>query len=320
MLALLILVTLAIFSLPLMPTAAFLLWRRSDLGPPALSQGTYAPDHFAQGLLAKLRAYADTVSSLAVPGPLHLFDAQELVILPAISDYPHESLAHRLTYSLGPLTLPPDFRQSKELAVEGSLDCGERGTYRALYAKETLHFGQQCQLSRWAHSDACVVVDPGCHLFGRVSARERIIIHGACLFSSLTAPHIQVGDDDSGSGASLRSALASDTMVVGDIISRKPLVLPQGVRRRGSIKCYGRLEVGEGSVIQGSLVCCGDIVIHADCVISGPIVADGRVSIGRGCRLGDEGRPTSIAAPYIDLERPSLVFGALHATSTGTVF
>lgn len=314
MLILLIAATSVVFALPFIPTAGLFLRRRDALGPPPLSEGVYAPDHFARSLIAKLRARLMLVAQPVTAVAEYRVDGEPLLVLPASMRRVPAECASKMTYSFGDVALPASLACHKEVACEGSLRTGEDGAYRALYAADTLHLNWNSTIIRWCHADGDLEVEGNCRILGRASANKTIKIDAPCEFVSMTAPTILLGQAQCGARRTLPRGAADADMVV-----REAVTLVPGTKRRGSIKARRLLEVGVGSVIEGALVCEGDIVIGPRCAIWGPIVAEGGIRIGEGCEIGRPEAPTSVVGEDVEITTPAVIHGALHAGRRGVI-
>lgn len=314
MLALLIAATFMVFALPFIPTAGLFLRRRDALGPPPLSEAAYAPDHFARSLIAKLRAHLMLVAQPVTAVAEYRVDGEPLLVLPASMRQAPAGCANKMSYSFGDLALPASLACHKEVACEGSLRTGEDGTYRALYAADTLHLNWNSTIIRWCHADADLEVEGNCRILGRASANKTIKIDAPCEFASMTAPTILLGHAQRGARRMLPRGVAD-----ADTVAREAITLVPGTKRRGSIKARRLLEVGAGSVIEGALVCEGGIVIGPRCAIWGPIVAEGGIRIGEGCEIGRPEAPASVVGEDVEILAPAVIHGALHASRRGVV-
>jgi hypothetical protein len=317
MLILFIAVTTILFMFPFAPTAGLFLRRRQALGPSPLSEGAYAPDHFARNLIAKLRARAALIAQPLITVFEYRLDGEPLLILPASMRRVPSECATKMSYALADAVLPTALPCDKEIAAEGSLLTGGNASYRALYAADTLHIGGNSTVIRWCHADTHLKVDKGCRILGRASANKTIKVDAPCLFMTLTAPTILIGSAEPRMGGAKTGDLASATGT--DHVAREPVSLAAGTRRHGSIKAYGQLCVGADSVIEGALVCEGDIVIGSGCLIWGPIVAEGDVRIAEGCEVGRPDDPGSVVGEDIEIVAPAVIHGAVHARHNGIV-
>jgi hypothetical protein len=317
MLPLLVLVTIVLFLLPFTPTAGLFLRRRRALGPSPLSEGAYAPDHFARNLIKKLRARVALIAQPVVTVFEYPLDDEPLLILPASMRRAPAECATKMSYALADVVFPTALACDKEIAAEGTLLTGENASYRALYAADTLHVSRNCTIVRWCHADTHLKVDKGCRILGRASANKTIKVDAPCLFTTLTAPIILIGSAKPRADGAKAEDLAS---VAGtNHVAREPVSLVAGTRLHGSVKAYKRLCVGAGSVIEGALACEGDIVIEPGCLIWGPIIAEGDVRIAGGCEVGRPGHPGSVVGEDIEIAAPAVIHGAVHARRSGNV-
>ncbi|WP_298137072.1 hypothetical protein [Acidiferrobacter sp.] len=317
MFILLIAATTALLILPFAPTAGLFLRNREALGPSPLSEGAYAPNHFARALITKLRARADSVVQPVTVMLECRLDGEPLLVLPPSMRRAPSDCTAKMSYALADLVLPPAMACGKEIATEGSLETGEGAQCRALYAADSLHINRNSRIVRWCHADSDLKVDAGCWILGRASANKMIKIDAPCTFVSMTAPVILLGyaKPPTGHPATEGGGAAEGA----DRVVRGPVSLAAGTVLRGSVKAYGRLCVGAHSVIEGALVCDGDILIGPGCRIGGPIVAEGDVYIAGGCEVGWPGHPASVVGEEVEISVPAAVCGAIHARRRGVI-
>ena len=117
-------VTTILFMFPFAPTAGLFLRRRQALGPSPLSEGAYAPDHFARNLIAKLRARAALIAQPLITVFEYRLDGEPLLILPASMRRVPSECATKMSYALADAVLPGALPCDKEIAAEGSLLTG----------------------------------------------------------------------------------------------------------------------------------------------------------------------------------------------------
>ncbi|MHB1670600.1 MAG: bactofilin family protein, partial [Acidiferrobacter sp.] len=291
---------------------------RRALGPSPLSEAAYAPDHFARSLITKLRARLGLFAQPVTTVTEYRLDDELLFLIPASVRRPPAECATKMSYAFGDIVLPASIAFQREVACEGSLESGENGSYRALYAAATLHLNRNSTIIRWCHADVTLKISGGCRITGRASANETIEVDAPCLFVSMTAPTILAGDAQ----PRMRDATLPDPVsatMTEDRVVRGPVSLVAGTRLRGSVKARRRLEVGADSVIDGALVCEGEIIIGMRCVIWGPIIAEGDIHIAEGCEIGCLDRPTSVVGEDVEISVPAVIHGALHARQSGRI-
>ncbi len=307
--------TIILFMLPFMPTAGLFLRRRQALGPSPLSEGAYAPDHFARNLMIKLRARAALIAQPVLSVFESDLDHEPLLILPGPMRRAPPECATKMTYALANLDLPAALSCDKEIATEGSLQTGGNARYRALYAAGTLHINRNSTVMRWCHADTHLKVDAGCRILGRASANKTIKVDAPCRFRSMTAPIILIGPAKPRIGGAL--GVNPQSLTAADHVAREPVSLTAGTRLHGSVKAHGQLCVGAHSVIAGALVCEGDIVIGPGCLIEGPIIAEGDIRMAGDCEVGGPDHPATVVGENIEIAGPAVIYGAVHARSSG---
>lgn len=340
MLALLAASTLATLLLPMLPALSEWL-RPSDVRPLSIEEG----DALDPPLLA--RRFAERLRHALQDGAARL-GRHEIVAwraagaddrLPLSAAEQAARASRRVWQVEGSARLPEGVAFYAEVAADGSLRTGERGVYRALLAGRTLRLGRHATVLRWAHGRE-VFVQEGCHLAGRVTAGQQLVLGPQVRFTLLHAPRVQclpacpappraapapwaelrgVRWDAAGRRALCPGprTLADGTGWRGDLVCEGDLTLGRGCVAEGSIKARGRLVLGPGCRIAGSLFAGGEVVLGEAATVGGVVVSDTRVQLGAGVCVGSPGAPSTVAAPQIRLAPGVLVHGTVWAGEQG---
>ncbi len=110
-------------------------------------------------------------------------DDEPLLVLPASTRRAPIECATQMSYAFSDLILPAAVPFQKEVATEGSLWSGESGSYRALYAADSLHLARNSTIIEWCHADIELKGDEGYWSLGRVLAHKTIKVDacaGSC--------------------------------------------------------------------------------------------------------------------------------------------
>ncbi|MFT4560359.1 MAG: putative acyltransferase (DUF342 family) [Gammaproteobacteria bacterium] len=253
-----------------------------------------------------------------------------------------ERLVNRVLLGAAELVLPGDMVFEEEVYCRGSLACGDRAAFRALYCEEGIVLGDECVVVRWLHSDGTVTVGAQSRLFGRLSANRSVTIGSGCEFERMSSPVIRFAaplihrptpverstwqadermesiDEDTLLSAGAIS-IEDATSVRSNLIAKKQLSVGRNVDIQGSLKAHKSLRIGSGSVIRGAIVCGGEIEIDDACLIKGPLISETSIQIGAGCVIGTPGMPTSVSAPRIYITCGAQISGTLWAGLEGRV-
>lgn len=342
MTALLLLATLAVVLLPMLP--AVLEWhRKSDVGP------LFIDTQDAQDPAFLARSFAAHLSEAIVTGQRRL-GRSPIALAPADDDWPltdremRDARSRRVWHAAASAELPFGVNFLAEVAARGALHTAEGSMYRALWSGDELLLAPRSTVLRWAHG-ATVLVGRGCRLAGRVSADQRIEVHGKASFTLLHAPAIhfmgsakrpvaplplnhsmyrlglpeQVAwDPVAGRGT------ADDSLDVGayrawrgDLVCRADLFLGVGCNVHGSIKAHGDTVLDAHCCITGNLVCESSVSLGQGCVVTGTLTSEVEIVVGEGCVIGEPGRPATLAAPSVRIADGVVVHGTVWASSTG---
>lgn len=107
-----------------------------------------------------------------------------------------------------------------------------------------------------------------------------------------------------------------DLRVEGDIVASGSVFIRRGACVHGSIKARRTILVSEAASVHGS-VTANRIELSQDVEISGCVLAEDAVVLGRGCRIGLAGAPTTISAERVQAHPGVEVRGGICAHAHG---
>lgn len=188
---LLILVTLSLFTLPLVPGLIEIV-KKTDVKPLRVLQAYDSnPFHFAEGFRDYVRKqFGDIHSAQNHNGLLENGTKYQLVGEKGIPNLDASSITTKLLLSAHPLTLPAGELFETEIYGAQAILTGERSHFRALLADGTLHIRDHCTVLRWAHSNGEMAVGRHSKLFGRATSNHTIVLGDMVQFERLHAPRI----------------------------------------------------------------------------------------------------------------------------------
>lgn len=345
--AMLVLAAGGLFTLPLMP-AITELRRKSDAQPlSVIQQHTGEIRHFAdsfRGYIKELDPVLETAvrSGKTVTGVLP--DKTEYLVLGAGKEV--LSLPLRQSDETCPvllaaamdLSLPPDTAFSKDIYVAGRFRGGTKNRYRAILGEKEIYLGAESRVMRWVHSVGEFSAGRACQLHGRVSSDSGVQLNRECTFQRMNAPRIQFGqdatreldviDDRSGETSVKKTQrllhdgdfeIAPGEVFHGNLVARGKLRIGSGARVWGDVKGDQGVIVESGARLEGSLISSTAMHIGANCFVHGPIIAEKLLTLATGSRGGSAESPTTVSAPWIQVEEGAVVFGTLWAREDGKV-
>jgi predicted acyltransferase (DUF342 family) len=340
---LLLTLTVLLFLLPLIP-ALHELQQKHDAQPLSIIP-TYKGNirQFEQsfrefiereiGLQASGHATADFDARYSLIGMNGLFQPSQ--------EEEQNRMTHRVIVSEGPLALPDNYAFLGEVYGRHSIQSGIHNQLRGLLAENELVIQRDSAVLRWAHARN-VRVGQNCHIFGRLSAEEELILETGCRFTRLNAKSVRFGSDSMAPMA--REAVTKITLIPaapnipdggrwltdsdmtlpenclfhGDIMVCGELSIGRGCKIIGSVKGHGNVRLEPDVSISGALVSGKSLVIGRDCKIGGPIIAEKELDIDTGSVIGEEARPTTVTAPVIRVAMAVQAYGTVWAREAGT--
>lgn len=333
----------SLFLLPLIP--AFLeLQHKTDAQPLSVIQ-KHAGDirYFADSFRGYIKELEPALHESASTGETltgTLPDATEYMVLGSgveglrLPFRQHDEICPVLIAAATDLSLPANTTFSKDIYSGGRFLGGEKSKYRAILGEKEVQLGANSHVMRWVHAVGEFVADSGCELRGRVSSEHGIQLHHGCSFQRLNAPRIEFGGDAT---PELNVTAAQESPVPtrllhdgdfeippnesfhGNLVVRGILRVGSGATVRGSIKGDAGVVVESGAVIAGSLISSGPMQIGPGCAVHGPVIAETSLVLKSGSRCGSATDPTTVSAPWIQVEEGVAVFGTLWARERGEV-
>lgn len=335
---LLLILTLALFTLPLLP--ALREWRRKRDATPLAIQQEHTGDihYFAETFGAFIEREIDAlITGKATTDSVENYCMCEKdCTFTAGQDESHSHTTQRIVIALGKLTLPGNLTFAREIYGRQLILGGDNTLFRAILAKGDLFLGERSMVLRWAHARA-LYAGADCRFQGRLSAEKRIVLEPGCIFTRLHAPHIRFGlgtppdrqnqrrtpgRDTKAEGRMLASTnleFPRNSTFHGDIVAHGDVLIHDGAVIQGSIKAHGALRLGCNVTVSGSLVCGKRMIIAAGCTLGGPLIAEQRIDIAAGTVVGSPAALTTITAPVIRIAYGVVAHGTVWASRQGSV-
>lgn len=334
----LLILTLGLFTLPLLP--ALREWRgRHDTAPlPIQQEHTGDVQHFAQRFRAFIAGEIDALLAgkpTAEPAENYFLCEKDGAFTPGRDESPARA-ARRIIIALGELTLPGNLTFAREIYGRGHIVGGNDSRFRAILAEGDLLLGERSVVLRWAHARV-LHARAGCRLQGRLSAEKAMVLEPGCTFTRLHAPHIGFGvhtlpepsvpprvtrADTRPDGRLLVSGnieLPCNGVFRGDIVAHGDVLIHDGAVIEGNIKAHGMLRLGRHVTVGGSLVCGKHMIIAEECILGGPLIAEQRIELAAGIVVGTPQTLTTITAPFIHIAHGVVTHGSVWASKQGSV-
>jgi len=336
-----------VFMLPLVP-AWVELHRKSDALPlSVIQQHAGEIKHFADSFRNYIKELEPVLreslnSEAAVFGTLPdgtdylvLGRGDEALRLPLKEE---DGLCPMLIATSSDLLLPSDITFSKDIYSGGRFIGGRKNHYRAILGEKEVHLSTASRVMRWVHAVGEFQADLGCELYGRISSDLHIRLQSGCSFQRLNAPKIEIseaGKTDLPLAALSRDRAAWNStrrllhdgnfeipageVFLGNLVVRGELRIGSGARVQGSVKGDKGVVLEAGVAVEGSLMSAGKMRIGTNCDIHGPVIAERNMVIASGTHCGAADQPTTVSAPWIEVEEGVVVFGTLWAREHGQV-
>jgi cytoskeletal protein CcmA (bactofilin family) len=333
------------FMLPLVP-ALVELHRKSDALPlNVIQQQAGEIRHFADSFRSYIKGLEPLLreslrSEAAVPGVLP--DGTEYLVLGRGDEAlrlplkEQDGLCPVLLATSTDLVLPSDTTFSKDIYAGGQFIGGARNQYRAILGEKDVHLSRESGVMRWVHAMGEFQADPGCELYGRISSDRRIRLQESCSFQRLNAPKIEIGKagktvlpsataSPSTAGSTRRLLhdgnfeISPGEVFLGNLVVRGVLRIGSGARVQGSVKGDKEVVLEADVAVEGSLMSSSQMRIGANCDIHGPVIAEHNMVIESGTHCGAADQPTTVSAPFIEVQEGVVVFGTLWAREHGQV-
>jgi hypothetical protein len=342
-LAALFVLTLSVMLLPLLP--AIREWLQpSDVVPLRIDeQDALDPPFLANSFAARMQdALRDNASHLGDSVLVRFAAPHAAGAMPLMAQEVAAQRSERVWYLTGDTALPARMGFYAEVASSAALTTAEHCVYRALWAAGALHLTAGTTVLRWAHG-LTVGVGEGCQLAGRLTAQEQLGIAPGVRFSLLHAPLIAFSasvhppvppaeactaittwPDTVQWDARVRRGIARAALQIdartswrGDLVCLDDLGVGAHCQVDGSLKTRGSLYLAAGCHVTGNLMSEGPIHLDPGCVVDGVVVSETSVYLGPGCTIGAVTRPSTVAAPQIQVAPGVCVHGTIWAEEAG---
>jgi len=229
----------------------------------------------------------------------------------------------------------------RELYATEAFAGGPRGVYRAVLGDAGVTLGPRTAVLRWVHARGDLLVGDGSILSGRASADQAIRLGSRVGFDRLAATRISVTGGASLPELPVPAPVAyaipeSQARPIGDhlriegdlvipaaavltanLVVTGSMVLGASAHLVGSLKAHGAVRLEDGAHVDGAVVSRRSIETGMRVSVGGPVVSEEEVRLGDGTTVGQPHRPTSIAAPRIELGAGTTVHGLITATEGG---
>lgn len=338
---------LAWFLLPLVPAIRELRWP-TDIAPlRVVDRDAANVALFAQGFRTYLHRQLEFLpTDTAEESAGHLPDRTPYVRgrrLPEVllDEARRDEGLDRLVVLTGPATLAGGETFLRELYATRGFAGGPRSIYRAVLGDGGVTLGPGTVVLRWVHARGDLMVGDGSLLSGRASADQAIRLGGEVSFDRLAAHTIVVSG-----GATLPDlpppipepfTVPEDTariigdhlrvegdldvprnaVLTGNIVVAGKVTMGAGAHLVGSLKAHRDIDLGDGARIDGALISRTSIRSGFRVAIGGPLVAEEEVRLGSGNTVGQQHRPSSLAASRITLGIGTSIHGLITATDGG---
>lgn len=349
----LLMLTLALFILPLLP-AIWELLHKTDATPLSVTRN-HNQDirHFARefyqdivsgiGRLTLIRSPEQTTQHgrLADGSRFQVVGFRSLPLMTRREKANATSDSQIL--STATLTLTPGVTYRKAIYSEGNIRGGPSARYFALLGREDIHLGRNSVITDWAQARSNLVVGRHSQIHGRVAAGSSIEIGSGSHFKRAQAPRLRLGPplatgpvtqfpprqsltlagaSNSGGGRLLFDGdlrIPPGAEVVTDLVVHGDLYIGANARIVGAVKAHGSVTLETQAVVDGSVVS-PDLIIFGDfCSARGPLISETKIYLAKGTIIGSLEFPTTITAPTIVAEPGVTTHGTLWARLDGEV-
>lgn len=254
----LVLVTIALFFLPLIP-ALKELYSPTDIAPLKVVQAyDNNPMHFAVGF----RSYVHKQFSIEKLSELQdarqykgqLTDGTQYQILQAADNgQPSVSLkSDDVILSNFPIILPADKVYEAEIYSAVNITTGKNSRFRALLSDNSLTLSENNVVLRWIHSEGEMNVGENSVLLGRATSNHSITLGIGCHFERLNAKKIMIGAevDSNDSGAFVERTVL-------DVIKDTKIRAERRSLLEGNLD-FPAYHTFDGDIVAGSTAIIGD--------------------------------------------------------------
>ncbi len=356
MILLFIIITLIIFTLPLLPGFAELAVA-SDAKPlRVIQEYDTDPKYFATGFRLYLEKNFDSFFSTRDKAGVKFQEGElangtkfQIIGKQGLPIFEQKEInsadTKKLLLGAFALTLPDNMFYETEIYGYETIKSGNNNRLRALMAEGDIEIGKGCNILRWVHSNASLSVKEESHLYGRATANNSITIAESCSFERLNAPIILFGNVEPARELEHKNTglttiteipnvkdryerrwlidgdihIKANSFFDGDLVATGNVVIGAGSHIKGSVKSNQDMYLYTGVTIEGSLFSAGDIHMETNCHVNGPVVAEDTILIESGSRIGSEANPTTVSALFIKVMSGVVAHGTIWADETADV-
>jgi predicted acyltransferase (DUF342 family) len=283
-------------------------------------------------------------------GVLAAGDSYQIIGLEGIPKFTPSEMAAKATAQIilgtTSLRISDGMFFEKEIYASDEISSGNKNAFRAILAEGDIRLGDDCDIIRWAHSNANISLGSRGRLYGRISADGEIQLQQQSRFGRMYARVIRFGQSEQKDvqGKNATQPL-NEFPMPAEIIDQAPdrwlmagsVVIPAATFHRGSLVAQKKLTLGSHSLIEGGLKSKGDLRLEANSRVDGAVVSTGNMYIGPGCTIkgpvvceqmivieagtiiGAPDHPTTISAAEIRVEENVIAYGSVWARELGFV-
>lgn len=347
--AILLLVTVAWASLPLLPALRELL-RPTDVEPLTMVGRDNADisrfaRHFREYAEANLRRLPSEAGAGdyfgRLPDGTHFVRVAHQAQVLERGTQPDGS-HDRLVVLDQPVTMRGRERFRLEVWARAALLGGPRAVYRAVLGEDTIRLGEGSTVLRWVHARGRLEVGDGATLFGRVSSEQEIRLGRDVAFERIGAPAIAAGEPvvlerpPEPKGELVRVKGPDNIRLLGDqhrvdgdfwvpphglfegnLVVAGELRISPDARVRGNVKAHGAIHLESGAVVEGSLVGRKSIRLDGDSWVKGPVIAEDDVSLEPRATVGLRTILTTVSGRTVSLGSGATVCGHIVTQEGG---
>jgi len=304
----------------------------------------------ARELLAGALAVGPDGEPLAAPREAGLHEVtmsrRETIEIRDGLDLPAEEHLDMLTCVRGDAVLGEGARCDEDLHVDGVTRLGRDAFVRSLASGGAVEVGPGARIVRWLDADGDIDAARGADLGANAATDAVLRMADGVTFRRLWGvPILTEGHDGAPPkpqtpSTAVRHDPAGETEIDGhvtrhdgdlllDVVSNdpvRPLVvrgdceIADGVVFRDSVKVYGGLILGKGSVILGDVFAEDDVVLGEDAVVEGNVFTQSSVAVHKGARVGTPGRRTSLVArKNVTIGAAASIYGYVLTDGEGVV-
>lgn len=185
-----------------------------------------------------------------------------------------------LLYVQGDMVSDANVLFNKEIYVSGNAHIGPGNILHVLAVEGNIIIADGTTFERWLDAEGDLKVGSQCHLGISASCGGRLDIADGCVFRRLYGMPVTTGtvqNVDDMKGLSVEPLLHPGS----SFVRKTDKVVAEGSVLSGNIVFLKDVMIGRHSIVNGSVKCYGDITLEDNVKICGNIFADGKINIGR---------------------------------------